>query len=183
MSSWSILMAALFGTIGLNMLFGDHASAYRNRKRAKRYGEQFERQQEQFERQQEQYEGQMGENMDTSGASQGFYDSNMQGEHIVLSGLFNGTKKNLQSANFKSALVDCTFCGMEVNMTGVNIPSGTAVITLDIQFCRSEFLYSCRLEYRGSNRLYLWRVERAAGCSANGRTDHYFRRQDHFWRC
>lgn len=43
MSSWSILMAALFGTIGLNMLFGDHASAYRNRKRAKRYGEQFER--------------------------------------------------------------------------------------------------------------------------------------------
>lgn len=31
MSSWSILMAALFGTIGLNMLFGDHASAYRNR--------------------------------------------------------------------------------------------------------------------------------------------------------
>lgn len=92
MSSWSILMAALFGTIGLNMLFGDHASAYRNRKRAKRYGEQ-------FERQQEQYEGQMGENTDTSGASQGFYDSNMQGEHIVLSGLFNGTKKNLQSAN------------------------------------------------------------------------------------
>ena len=89
MSSWSILMAALFGTIGLNMLFGDHASAYRNRKRAKRYGEQ-------FERQQEQYEGQMGENTDTSGASQGFYDSNMQGEHIVLSGLFNGTKKNLQ---------------------------------------------------------------------------------------
>lgn len=68
------------------MLFGDHASAYRNRKRAKRYGEQ-------FERQQEQYEGQMGENMDTSGASQGFYDSNMQGEHIVLSGLFNGTKR------------------------------------------------------------------------------------------
>ena len=53
-----------------------------------------------MKRQQEQYEGQMGENTDTSGASQGFYDSNMQGEHIVLSGLFNGTKKNLQSANF-----------------------------------------------------------------------------------
>lgn len=81
----------------------------------------------------------MGENTDTSGASQGFYDSNMQGEHIVLSGLFNGTKKNLQSANFKSALVDCTFCGMEVNMTGVNIPSGTAVITLDIHFAGVNF--------------------------------------------
>ena len=150
MSSWSILMAALFGTIGLNMLFGDHASAYRNRKRAKRYGEQ-------FERQQEQYEGQMGENTDTSGASQGFYDSNMQGEHIVLSGLFNGTKKNLQSANFKSALVDCTFCGMEVNMTGVNIPSGTAVITLDIHFAGVNFYIPAD-----------WNIVDQTGCTFGG---------------
>lgn len=150
MSSWSILMAALFGTIGLNMLFGDHASAYRNRKRAERYGEQ-------FERQQEQYEGQMGENTDTSGASQGFYDSNMQGEHIVLSGLFNGTKKNLQSANFKSALVDCTFCGMEVNMTGVNIPSGTAVITLDIHFAGVNFYIPAD-----------WNIVDQTGCTFGG---------------
>ena len=132
------------------MLFGDHASAYRNRKRAKRYGEQ-------FERQQEQYEGQMGENTDTSGASQGFYDSNMQGEHIVLSGLFNGTKKNLQSANFKSALVDCTFCGMEVNMTGVNIPSGTAVITLDIHFAGVNFYI-----------LADWNIVDQTGCTFGG---------------
>lgn len=156
MSSWSILMAALFGTIGLNMLFGDHASAYRNRKRAKRYGEQ-------FERQQEQYEGQMGENTDTSGASQGFYDSNMQGEHIVLSGLYllwNGSEYDRSEYSFRHSGDHAGY-----------------------SFCRSEFLYSCRLEYRGSNRLYLWRGERAAGYSANGRTDHYFRRQDHFWRC
>lgn len=131
-SSWSLILAALFGTIGLNMLFGDQASAYRNRKKARKYGAQYD-----------QNGGADGANAEfTQGqAASGrqSYTGQVDGEHIVLDGLFNGSKKNVQTENFKSAFVDCTFCGMEVNMAEVFIPSGTAVINLDVHFAGVTF--------------------------------------------
>lgn len=129
-SSWSLILAALFGTIGLNMIFGDQASAYRNRQKAKKYRVQY---------------GQSGNKtnaeftQEQTTSKEQSYTGQADGEHIVLDGLFNGSKKNVQTENFKSAYVDCTFCGMEVNMADVTIPSGTAVVNLDVHFAGVTF--------------------------------------------
>ena len=134
---WPVLWAALFGTIGLNMIFGSKANAYRGR---------------QMHRKQEKISNETFEQN----------TSDVEVDNVVISGLFNGCKKNINSNQFKKAIVDCKFCGMEVNMDNAMIQSGTAIISLNVHFSGVEF-------YIPSN----WKVVNNTDCTFGSLDEHH----------
>ena len=81
---------------------------------------------------------------------------------IGLTGIFNGTKKNINSNAFKKAVIDCKFCGMEVNMDNAVIQSGSAVIDLSVYFSGVDI-------YIPSN----WHVVNNTDCSFGGVEEHH----------
>lgn len=137
LTPWPVLWAALFGSIGLNMIFGSRARAYRNRKAHRRVDKS-------------------SDNTSNSCAS------DVEGDNVVLTGIFNGTKKNINSNAFKKAVIDCKFCGMEVNMDNAVIQSGSAVIDLNVCFAGVEI-------YIPSN----WHVVNNTDCSFGSVEEHH----------
>ncbi|MGN1206403.1 MAG: LiaF transmembrane domain-containing protein [Eubacterium sp.] len=137
LTPWPVLGAAILGSIGLDMIFGSRARAYRNRKAHRNI------------------------NMKNEGAVD-VDTSQVEGDSVVISGLFNGTKKNINSNAFKKAFIDCKFCGMEVNMDNAIIQSGSAVVDLSVHFSGVEI-------YIPSN----WHVVNNTDCSFGSVEEHH----------
>lgn len=104
LSPWTILLAALLGTIGLNMIFGSSVKKHHR------------------------------ENIKTGSVNSEY----VSGDDIVISGMFNGYKKNITSDNFKRVKVDARFSGMEISFDDAVIQNGTAVVDLDVAFSSVE---------------------------------------------
>ena len=81
LTPWPVLWAALFGSIGLNMIFGSRVKEYRNRK--------------------------LHRHVETH--SKGTADGNasdVDGDSVILTGVFNGTKKNINYNALQKAVID-----------------------------------------------------------------------------
>ncbi len=98
---WPVLVAALLGSIGLNMIFGN---SVKKNKIVRNPGNEY-----------------------------------VEGDEIVISGMFNGYKKTISSDNFKRARVSCKFGGMEISFDDAVIQGGTAEVILDLAFSGAEF--------------------------------------------
>lgn len=98
---WPVLVAALLGSIGLNMIFGN---TVKKTKTAKCPDNEF-----------------------------------IEGDEIVINGMFNGYKKTISSDNFTRARVSCKFGGMEISFDDAVIQGGTAEVILDLAFSGAEF--------------------------------------------
>ncbi|MCM1244811.1 MAG: hypothetical protein NC293_04105 [Roseburia sp.] len=105
---WPVLVAALLGSIGLNMIFGNHTGTKRRR------GDK------------------------NSGTHYTVHGDSVSGDEIVINGMFNGYKKNISSDHFKKADVSCKFCGIEISFDDVMIQDGSAVVNLELYFSGVE---------------------------------------------
>ncbi len=111
LTPWTVLAAALLGTVGLNLLF-----------RRKRH----------FHR----VEGHGGEFAE--GAGYCHTEEGGQGETVFCEANFSSVVKYVDSRDFQYASLECNFGGMKVYFDQAAIPSGNATVELDVSFAGVE---------------------------------------------
>lgn len=109
LTPWPVLIAALLGSIGLSMIFG------KNRWKEKKI-----------------------EFFNDNRTSHGATIDQVDGEQIRLSTTFGGSDKYITSDNLESVSIHCSFAGMAVYFDNAKIPSGRAVVDLDVSFAGLE---------------------------------------------
>lgn len=112
-SNWSILAAALLGTIGLNMIF--------KRKKNCHFGKV----------------NMHSENHDTQNRGQ----NSLEGNQIFFRTVMGSAVKYVNSDNFESAFLECSFGGMQVYFDQAIIQNGKANIEVDISFSGVELYF------------------------------------------
>lgn len=112
-SNWSVLAAALLGTIGLNMIF--------RRKKHCHFGKI----------------NMHSENHDTQNRE----PNSLEGNQIFFRTVMGSAVKYVNSDNFESAFLECSFGGMQVYFDQAIIQNGTANIEVDIAFSGVELYF------------------------------------------
>lgn len=108
---WTILLVAFLASIALNLIFGTHKKWYNNNINNNGY------------------------NHNNYHHHEGMETETIEGECIFEAVSFTGATKYIRSDNFKSADIQCSFCGAEFYFDKVNVPSKEVTITLDSKFC------------------------------------------------
>jgi predicted membrane protein len=122
----NLLIAALFATIGFDMLF----KRYRIRRFKEKHVNEFKKHVDIFEKDVERF----GENFEKkfdrtpSGIE---YDA---GENIYCKSKFGGMKKYVTSQNLKSIVIDVSFGAAEIYLDQANAPSGEVDMEIDVSF-------------------------------------------------
>lgn len=111
LTPWTVLAAALLGTIGLNLLF---------RRRKHYYGGRHK-------------ETVIGDNVEF-----GDVVSFSQGEEVRCECSFGSATKYIDSADFRYAFLECSFGAMKVYFDRAVIPSGHGTVELDVSFSGVE---------------------------------------------
>lgn len=106
---WPLLIAALLGTIGLNLLFGGMRIKIKYKSEKKKY-----------EHETEQWENASVENMN--------------GEEIKIVSRFGSVIRYITSENFKSADVTVRFGAAKIYLDNAMVPAGNATLNLDVSF-------------------------------------------------
>lgn len=112
-SNWSVLAAALLGTIGLNMIF--------KRKKHCHFGRI----------------NMHSENHDTQNRGQ----NSLEGNHVFFRTVMGSAVKYVNSDNFESAFLESSFGGMQVYFDQAIIQNGKANIEVDISFSGVELYF------------------------------------------
>ena len=116
-SAVSLLFAAFFTTIGLNLLLKRmRVEAFKNK-----HMKRFEAHIDSFEKNAERFED--GSNVE--------YDA---GEHIMCKSRYGGMKKYITSQNLQSVLVDVSFGSGEIYFDQANAPTGVVDMEIDCSF-------------------------------------------------
>lgn len=112
-SNWTVLTAALLGTIGLNMIF----------KRNKNY-----------------HHEKMDEDCDRYNIQKRMANS-LEGDKIFFRTTFGSAVKYVSSEHFEYAFLECSFGAMKVFFDQAMIENGNAVIELDVSFSGVELYF------------------------------------------
>lgn len=112
-SNWSVLAAALLGTIGLNMIF--------KRKKHCHFGRI----------------NMHSENHDTQNRGQ----NSLEGNQIFFRTVMGSAVKYVNSDNFESAFLESTFSEMKVFFEQALVQNGTANIELEVSFSDVELYF------------------------------------------
>ena len=112
-SNWSVLAAALLGTIGFNMIF--------RRKKNCHFGRI----------------NMHSENYDTQNRGQ----NSLEGNHVFFRTVMGSAVKYVNSDNFESAFLESRFSEMKVFFEQALVQNGTANIELDISFSDVELYF------------------------------------------
>lgn len=110
---WTVLIAALLGTIGLNLIFGKAKIRFRQRRRD---AEKIRNVKDGFEAD----------------------SQRMQGENIQISVSFSGTTRYIESDDFRYASINASFGGAKVYLDNATVPTGNAVLNMELNFAGAE---------------------------------------------
>lgn len=117
---WTILLAALLGTIGLHLIFdrfrkkGHHHWCGHRRKKAGNWVENYSK--------------------DSIGES----EESVDGEHIYIHSSFSSVIRYVTSPDFQSADIEASFGAVSVYFDNARIPSGNAVVNVESSFAGVE---------------------------------------------
>ena len=109
---WTILLAALLGTIGLNLLFANRRKSWKKIKGIKKERNEWKQAEKNAKEE--------------------------DGEKLYFHSVFGGIIRYVTSTNFQQAVVDSKFSGMKLYFDNAQIPSGRAVITMNATFSGVE---------------------------------------------
>ncbi|MCR5738170.1 MAG: hypothetical protein K6G64_11055 [Eubacterium sp.] len=121
----SLLIAALFAAMGLELLF----KRIRIEKFKKKHMNDFKRHVEYFENDINKFGEHIKGNKNLSGTVE--YDA---GEYISCKSRYGGMKKYITSQNLKSVLVDVSFGSGEIYLDQANAPTGVVDMEIDCSF-------------------------------------------------
>lgn len=113
---WTVLLAALLGTIGLNLIFSKAKwkKAWKHHT-WKHHGEYITGQNDHFD---------TGENI--------------EGEYIYMKSSFGSLLRYVTSDNLRCAELEANFSGVKVYFDNAKVPSGNATLNLDVNFSGVE---------------------------------------------
>ena len=113
LNPWTVLLAALLGTIGLNLIFGKAITRFRHRRR---------------------------DAVKIQNVKEGFEadSQRMEGENIQISVSFGGTTRYIESTDFRYASVNVSFGGAKIYLDNATVPTGNAVLNMELNFAGTE---------------------------------------------
>lgn len=112
---WTVLLAALLGTIGLNLIFGKMKKKYRKKKDVEWYGKR------------------------SYTIEGGAVDlGNDDGENIEIDSCFGSAIRYVSSEDFRCARIDARFSGVTVYFDNAKVPNGNATIDINASFSGTE---------------------------------------------
>lgn len=118
---WTILLAALLGTIGLNLLFGRFKKKHWPRHHKHHKGH---------------WNVENGRDWDSEGASV----ENLDGERVYIRSSFGSVIRYITSDNLKMADIDASFGSVEIYFDSAQVPSGQATVNINSR-CAGVELY------------------------------------------
>lgn len=116
---WTILLAALLGTIGLNLLFGRFKKKHWHRCHKHHKGH---------------WNVENGRNGENGGDSV----ENLDGEWVYVRSSFGSVIRYITSDNLKRADIEASFGAVEIYFDNAQIPSGQATVNIDSKFAGVE---------------------------------------------
>lgn len=126
---WSLLIAALFATIGLDLLM----KRMRIEKFKKKHVDEFKKHMDYFEQDVENF----GRHFDRFNKRAANSRANVEydsGEYIMCMSKYSGMKKYITSQNLKSIRVDVSFGSGEIYLDQANAPEGIVDMDIDCSF-------------------------------------------------
>lgn len=112
---WTVLLAALLGTIGLNLIFSKTKWKYKWKRNWDHHGKHKIAGNDHFEN---------GENI--------------EGEYVYMKSSFGSLLRYVTSDNLRYAELEANFSGVKIYFDNAKVPSGNATLNLDVNFSGIE---------------------------------------------
>lgn len=112
---WTVLLAALLGTIGLNLIFSKTKRKYKWKRNWDHHGKHKIAGNDHFEN---------GENI--------------EGEYVYMKSSFGSLLRYVTSDNLRYAELEANFSGVKIYFDNAKVPSGNATLNLDVNFSGIE---------------------------------------------
>ena len=116
---WTILLAALLGTIGLNLLFGRFKKKH-------------------WHKHCKHHKGYWNVEMNSDGRSGDGSNENLDGEWVYIRSSFSSVIRYVTSENLQSATIEASFGAAQIYFDNAQIPSGQATVNIDSKFAGVE---------------------------------------------
>lgn len=116
---WTILLAALLGTIGLNLLFGRFKKKH-------------------WHRHHKHHKGHWDVEISSDGRSGDGSNENLDGEWVYIRSSFSSVIRYVTSKNLQAATIEASFGATQIYFDDAQIPSGNATVNIDSKFAGVE---------------------------------------------